>query len=248
MVLNQIHKKLAPIIFVIDTSAGMAEESIVAVNEAMNSLIAEMNSRNDDFFRDNDVAIGILSYSNYARWITNGLENIEDYCWQELIAHGLSNLGTALDQLGIKLSRHALLNCPNGVRVPTIFFIVGGDSTDSYKESLEKLRNNKWFQVSRKICINYNLADDKIVRSLVDREDDVLYTKTTVGLKNMIINEFPKYLKEVVIGSRNPFAEPKEYIDELGRLRAHNSESTSTYEPSDSEDLWVEFDDEDGFI
>ena len=28
MVLNQIHKKLAPIIFVIDTSAGMAEESI----------------------------------------------------------------------------------------------------------------------------------------------------------------------------------------------------------------------------
>lgn len=201
-------KRLAPILFVIDTSAAMMGEPIVALNEGMSLLIEKMVASEEDFFADNDIGVGILSFSSSAKWRTYGLEMLDDFSWSDLYAEGLSNFGEALKELNNKLSRRELFNQVGGCRIPTIFFILEGSPSDEYKNTLQKLRNNRWFQESQKICVDYNFADNQMVNSLIENDGVVLNAKNPVELKETIENEFFKHLKQWTIG-------PKKHRDDV---------------------------------
>ena len=202
------NKRLAPILFVIDTSASMEGESIAAVNEGMRKLIEKMVASEASFFADNDIGVGILSFSSSAIWRTHGLEMLDDFSWSDLYVEGLSNFGEALRELNNKLSRRELFNHVGGCRVPTIFFILEGSSSDEYKDTLHKLRNNRWFQISQKICVDYNFADNQMVNSLIENNGVVLNVKNPVELRETIENEFFKHLKYWTIG-------PKKHRDDV---------------------------------
>ena len=202
-------KRLAPILFVIDTSAAMNGESIAAVNEGMSLLIEKMVASKEDFFTDNDIGVGILSFSSSAIWRTYGLEMLDDFSWSDLYAEGQSNFGEALRELNSKLSRRELFNRVGiGSRIPTIFFILEGSSSDEYKDILQELRSNKWFQIAQKICVDYNYTDNLMVNSLIGNDGVVLNVKNPVELRKTIENEFFKYLKQWTIG-------PKKHGDDV---------------------------------
>ena len=206
-VMINIPRRLAPIFFVIDTSGAMMGDSIAAINEGMELLIEKIKVSEEDFFYDNDVALGILSFLTDAVWRTKGLEKIKDLFWYNLCACGLSNFGEALKELNNSLSRKGLLFSVYGCRIPTIFFILEGCSTDNYIDALQALRSNRWFQESQKICVNYNFTDDQMIHELIGGEEGILTAENPVALKDIIVNEFPKYLKQILIG-------PKKYHDD----------------------------------
>lgn len=148
-------RKILPIIYVIDTSGSMTGTRISAVNQAMNETIdvlKEVSAKNPTA----ELKIGVLQFASGASWVTSEDELVymDDFFWNDLSAGGVTDLGAALDELFKKLSREALLNSKVGHKVPVLIFMSDGGPTDDYKSALRKISdNNKWFQVSTKICL-----------------------------------------------------------------------------------------------
>ncbi len=167
-------RKILPIIYVIDTSGSMAGTRIAAVNQAMNETIdvlKEVSDKNPTA----ELKIGVLQFASGASWVTNEdqLVFMDDFYWNDLTAGGITDLGAALDELYIKMSRSAFFNEEVGYKVPVLIFMSDGGPTDDYKSALKKITdNNKWFKVSTKIC----LAIDE------DSDVEVLRTKAVKAL------------------------------------------------------------------
>jgi uncharacterized protein YegL len=148
-------RKILPIIYVIDTSGSMAGTRIAAVNQAMNETIdvlKEVSDKNPTA----ELKIGVLQFASGASWVTNEdqLVFMDDFYWNDLTAGGITDLGAALDELYIKMSRSAFFNEEVGYKVPVLIFMSDGGPTDDYKSALKKITdNNKWFKVSTKICL-----------------------------------------------------------------------------------------------
>ena len=157
-VLKPVARRVFPVIIAIDTSGRMAGTKIATVNVCMKKIIDKLKKESEDW-QDMDLKIGILKYSDDAEWITGDrLVSVNDFCWKDVEAGGLSNLGTAINEIESKLSRKEYLVSETGFYPPAIIFVGDGCSTDDWQTALKNANDNIWFKNARKFVIT--VGDD----------------------------------------------------------------------------------------
>ena len=154
---GDVPRKLLPIIYVLDVSGSMIGQPISALNEAMRetqNLLKEKQLTNPNA----KIKIGAMSFSSGAQWITGngiGLEDLEDFFWNDLLAGGITDLGAALKMLYNKLSRSDIIRDDEtiGYCRPIIIFMSDGGPTDDWESALERAKENKWFKNATRISM-----------------------------------------------------------------------------------------------
>ena len=183
-----IARKLLPIIYVLDTSGSMTGDRIAAVNAAMNETMEVLR----DVSNNNPTAelkIGVLQFSSGAKWITDtGLVFMDDFFWNDLRAGGLTDMGSALKELDLKLSRKGFLDSEVGYKAPVIIFMSDGEPTDDYESALKKINeNNKWFKLSSKIAMAVgDDANENVLKKIVGNSEAVIKVDDLETLKSLI--------------------------------------------------------------
>ena len=149
-----IARKLFPLIYIFDTSGSMKGAKITAANSAMRETMEVLK----DVSKNNpsaELKIGVLQFASGAKWITEkDLVFMEDFYWNDLTAGGLTDLGSALQELDRKMSRSEFFKSEVGFKVPVLIFMSDGAPTDDYLTTLNKVNaSNKWFKNATKIAI-----------------------------------------------------------------------------------------------
>lgn len=146
-------KKQLPIIYMIDTSGSMGGDRIACVNDAMRESIKVMKEQ-AEVSPDAKIKVGVLQFSTGAKWVTNGLVDLEHFFWDDLTAAGLTDFGSALKELDTKLSKSSYLKSEIGYAVPVIICMSDGQPTDNWENIFEDVKTkNAWFRGAKKVCI-----------------------------------------------------------------------------------------------
>ena len=184
---EKIARKLLPIIYVLDTSGSMEGSRIAAVNAAMNEtmeVLKDVSSKNPTA----ELKIAVLQFSSGPQWVTENLVFMEDFYWNDLKAGGLTDFGSALNELNNKLSREQFLVSEVGFKAPVIIFMSDGEPTDDYESALNKIKsNNKWFQVATKSAIA--VGDDaniQVLQKIAGNKEAVIKVDDLETLKKLI--------------------------------------------------------------
>ncbi|OON99267.1 MAG: hypothetical protein ATN35_13415 [Epulopiscium sp. Nele67-Bin004] len=175
--LGEAPRKELHIFYVLDTSGSMEGSKIASVNRAMEECTEALRTlaKNNG---DAKLKIAVLEFNSGCRWVTNnGPENMDDFEWEDLQAGGVTDIGSALEELDEKLSRHHFLESMTGALMPVIIVMTDGYATDSYDESLLKIRENRWFKHSTKIgFVIGDDADENMITSIVGNSEAVIKT------------------------------------------------------------------------
>lgn len=144
-----------PIIFVLDSSGSMAGKKIRAVNTAMASVKDVFLSMNCT----ENVQIGVISFSSKFKWITSEMEDVSTYEHEEISAAGLTDLGSAIQELGTRVTPEDLLcGLEGNISKPIIIFMSDGIPTDDWERKLEEAEKNPWF--SKGVRLSIAVGDD----------------------------------------------------------------------------------------
>lgn len=184
---EKISRKLLPIIYVLDTSGSMEGSRIAAVNAAMNETMEVLKDVSQKNPRA-ELKIGVLQFSTGPQWVTNELVFMEDFYWNDLKAGGLTDFGSALNELHNKLSREQLLVSEVGFLTPVIIFMSDGEPTDDYESALNKIKsNNKWFKVSTKIVAAVgNDANVQVLQEITGNKEAVIKVNDEESTKSFM--------------------------------------------------------------
>lgn len=182
----EIARRILPIIYVIDSSGSMIGEKIASVNEAMKDamdLLKDISAKNPDA----EIKVGVLKFSSGAEWI-KPLTDLEDYYWNNLNAGGVTDIGSALDELNKKLSKNEFLKSDVGFCIPVIMFMSDGEPTDDYEKALKNINEtNKWFRHSTKIAIAVGESANKdVLAKIVGNMEAVVSVNDIEALKMLI--------------------------------------------------------------
>lgn len=184
-----ILKKQLPIIYMIDTSGSMGGDRIAAVNDAMREAIKVMKEQADSS-PDAEIKVGVLQFSTGAKWVTNGLVDLEHFYWDDLSATGLTDFGSALKELDSKLSKNAYLKSDIGYAVPVLICMSDGQPTDSWEKTFDEVKKkNAWFRGAKKVCIAIgDDADiDMLGRLSGNPKEGVIKANDLEALKGFIV-------------------------------------------------------------
>ena len=181
-------RRMCPVIFLLDTSGSMCGAPIGAVNSAIENVLPELISMNENN-ADNEIVVGIMSFDSEVKWITNELVSPEELknSWRDLNANGLTSMGEAFNELNQKLSvSHGFMQRASGSVAPVLFLLSDGEPTDDYFSGLNKLKNNGWYKVAARVAIGYGESNDDVLREFTGNRETVLHTNDPKDLKNMI--------------------------------------------------------------
>ena len=184
---EKISRKLLPIIYVLDTSGSMEGSRIAAVNAAMNETMEVLKDVSQKNPRA-ELKIGVLQFSTGPQWVTNELVFMEDFYWNDLKAGGLTDFGSALNELHNKLSREQLLVSEVGFLTPVIIFMSDGEPTDDYESALNKIKsNNNFFKVSTKIVAAVgNDANVQVLQEITGNKEAVIKVNDEESTKSFM--------------------------------------------------------------
>ena len=184
---EEIARKLLPIIYVLDTSGSMEGSRIAAVNAAMNEtmeVLKDVSSKNPTA----QLKIAVLQFSSGPQWVTDELVFMEDFYWNDLKAGGLTDFGSALNELNNKLSREQFLISKPGFKAPVIIFMSDGEPTDDYESALNKIKsNNNFFKVSTKIVAAVgNDANVQVLQEITGNKEAVIKVNDEESTKSFM--------------------------------------------------------------
>lgn len=165
-------RKVLPIIYVLDVSGSMQGQPIGSLNTAMREtmpILREIEKTNVGAH----VKVGAVTFGSQVSWISHGLEDIDDFIWNDAKATGLTELGEVLKELNLKMSRSEMFQSEVGFKLPVLIFLSDGAPTDKYSSweaELDKITSeNKWFKESTKIAIALgDYADKAVLTKIVD--------------------------------------------------------------------------------
>lgn len=168
-------RKVLPIIYVLDISGSMSGNPIGALNQAMSEtmpVLREIEATNTGA----QIKIGALTFATDVHWVSNGLEEIDDFFWNDVTAGGLTALGAALNELNDKMSRNAMFQSDTGFKLPVLIFLSDGAPTDGWETALATInQENKWFANSTKIAIALGQSADKdVLTKVVDNNPEAV--------------------------------------------------------------------------
>jgi len=192
-IVTSLKKRAMVVFFVVDISGSMRGARIGAVNDAIRNVLPELKKRE----RGNtaaEIRIAVLEFSTRANWRTLSPEPVSAFQYQDIEnVGGGTNYGTAFAALNEKLSRKQFLNATAGAYTPLIIFMTDGKPSDMglYKEELERLKQNKWFQYSTRagIAIEEGALSPECKRVLMEfteNDKNVYEAKNTVILAKQI--------------------------------------------------------------
>ncbi|MCQ4022822.1 hypothetical protein [Ruminococcus sp. zg-924] len=183
-------KIVQPIVFVINTSGSMVGSKCGYLNEAMDKAIRYIN----ELFNDSDYSanVSVLLYNVKTQWIPEQqMISSEDFEWIDVQCGGASYMGTAMIELEKNLNKNNLLfGMDSGFFYPIIIWITSMTCSDfdydSFTYGLSRLKNNHFFNSSRKIGIAYsddgnvnevsnNLSNNLGLDSIICIKDDLIY-------------------------------------------------------------------------
>ncbi|WP_010166116.1 vWA domain-containing protein [Candidatus Epulonipiscium viviparus] len=186
--IDEMPRKELHVFYVLDTSGSMTGVPIAALNTAMEECtvaLKDLAKKNADA----KLKIAVLEFSTGAKWVTyNGPESLDDeFEWEHLSAGGVTDIGAALRELDIKLSRNGFLKSMTGALMPVIIFMTDGYPTDEYAAALAELRKNRWYTSSTKI--GFAIGDDAdaaIISSIVGNSEAVIKTSDLELFKRLM--------------------------------------------------------------
>lgn len=183
----EISRRMCPVIFLLDTSGSMSGAPLGAVNAAMEGVLPELISMNNDN-PDVEIEIAVITFESGIKWVTgSGLVNPESYAWNDLNAGGGTSMGAAFRELEKVLSvSHGFMNRASGSVAPVLFLLTDGEPTDNYQDGLQALKGNNWYKVAAKVAIGYGQSNDAVLREFTGNPETVLHTNDPMDLKNMI--------------------------------------------------------------
>jgi uncharacterized protein YegL len=170
-------------IWVVDCSGSMYGEKIGTVNHAIQSTIPEMAeaaSNNPNA----QLLVRTLKFSTGASWVTANPVPIENFAWDDLEAHGVTDLGKAFDMLAAQLTISPMTD---RALPPVLVLLSDGQPTDDYKKSLDKLLNLPWGKKAVRIAISIGQdADDDVLAQFTGNRELVLQANNPQTLVKMI--------------------------------------------------------------
>ena len=192
-IMTQLKRRAMIVILVIDVSGSMRKQRIGAVNDAIRNLIPELQKRE----RSNtsaEIKLAILEFSSEAHWRTAEPVPVSRFRYEDITdVSGGTNYGTAFEELNKKMNERQFFNATAGAYAPLIIFMTDGKPTDVgiYPDELEKLKRNKWFQISTRagIAIAEGALSEKCKEALVkftENADNIYDAKDTALLAKQI--------------------------------------------------------------
>lgn len=183
----EISRRMCPVIFLLDTSGSMSGAPLGAVNAAMEGVLPELISMNNDN-PDIEIEIAVLTFETDTQWVTGfGLVSPDSYVWNDLNEGGGTSMGAAFRELANALSvSHGFMNRASGSVAPVLFLLTDGEPTDDYQEGLQILKENNWYKVAAKVAIGYGQSNDAVLREFTGNSETVLHTNDPKALKRMI--------------------------------------------------------------
>lgn len=192
-IVTSLKKRAMVVFFVVDISGSMRGARIGAVNDAIRNVLPELKKRE----RGNtaaEIRIAILEFSTKANWRTLSPQPVSTFQYQDIeFVGGGTNYGTAFATLNEKLSRKQFLNSTAGAYTPLIIFMTDGKPSDMglYKEELDRLKHNKWFQYSTRAGIAIEegaLSPEckRVLKEFTENDSNVYEAKNTVILAKQI--------------------------------------------------------------
>lgn len=185
--LDQVARRVMPLIYMLDTSGSMSGTKISTLNTAMSEALLDVGeiSHNNS---DAQIKISILEFSSGVNWMYPTPLDSESFKYQPLEAFGLTCFGEALDELNSKLSRSkGFMSEPTGMRAPAIILMSDGEPTDEYTSALEKLKGNPWFKIAVKVAIAIGTdANFKVLEDFTGNSEAVITVHDVKQLKKII--------------------------------------------------------------
>jgi uncharacterized protein YegL len=181
-------RRVCPVIFLLDTAGSMAGAPLGAVNAAMESVLPELISMNNNN-PDAEIEIAVMTFETGISWVTgsSGLVNPESHAWNDLNAGGGTSMGAAFRELNKVLSvSHDFMYRASGSVAPVFFLLTDGEPTDNYQDGLQALKGNNWYKVAARVAIGYGQSNDAVLREFTGNPETVLHTNDPKDLKNMI--------------------------------------------------------------
>lgn len=169
--------------WVVDCSGSMYGDKIGQVNNAIQSVIPEMQeaAENNPNAR---LLIRTLKFATGASWVTANPVNIEDFAWDDLDAGGVTDLGQAFDMLTAQLTIPPMTD---RALPPVIVLLSDGQPTDNYKQNLDKLLNLPWGKKAVRIAISIGQdADDDVLQEFTGNRELVLQANNPEALVKCI--------------------------------------------------------------
>lgn len=181
-------KRILPIIFMIDTSGSMEGERTAMLNVTMQNALNILMKKSEEHV-GSEIKVSVLKYSTGCEWITKGLVGIADFQWKDLSARGITNFGAAIRELDSKLSRTELFDGVSGYCVPIIINITDGIPTDDWEKELDRINKNKWFRISRKICVTIGGdTDSDMLEKFCGTKEAVVRAENIATLRDLIVD------------------------------------------------------------
>ena len=234
-IVTSLKKRAMVVFFVIDISGSMRGARIGAVNDAIRNILPELKKR-EKGNTTAEIKIAVLEFSTRANWRTLSPESVSTFKFQDIDnVGGATNYNTAFSALNEKLSRKQFLNSTAGSYTPLIIFMTDGKPSDMgiYPEELERLKQNRWVQVSTRagIAIEEGALSPECKRALMEfteNENNVFEAKNTVILAKQIelvtLTGVDFVTKQGSIQTTTPDSKPTETSQENS---THNTDTTN---------------------
>ena len=187
----EIPRKMCAVIFLLDTSGSMTGAAIGSVNSAMENVLPELITMNENN-PDNEIRVAVMKFDFDAEWVFGGDELLlpEDVknSWNDLDANGYTSMGAAFEALNEKLSvSHGFMKRASGSVAPVLFLLSDGAPTDDYQSGLQKLKNNNWYKIAVRVAVGYSeQCNDDVLREFTGNNETVLHTDDPNELKKLI--------------------------------------------------------------
>ena len=188
------------VVFVIDRSGSMSVDGKMnSVNNAVRETIPILQKVGGS---DADVKIAVLMFSDGAEWMYNDLIDAENFTWNDIEPFGYTEFGAACNELSENLRRERFMKSKAGYKKPVIILMSDGQPTDDevWPDALKRLKTNKWFQLSIKIALAVDSADEDVLGKFVGSPEGVYKIDETQKLKRLIKIVA---VRSVEIGSRS---------------------------------------------
>lgn len=182
------NKKIFPVIFAIDASGSMDGKRISHLNNAIRNIVKNFVIYNSKEENDFNIRTAILKFSTGSQWITDGLVDPADIDFSGISCGGVTDLGSALNELNQKLSRKEFFITANSYVAPFVCFVTDGMPTDDYAVSLEKLNENNWYKAAKKVAVAIgDTVDFNILNEVVGSSEAIVHLNTEALLEQIMV-------------------------------------------------------------
>lgn len=162
------------LILMIDTSGSMQGQKIGSVTDAMENIISDLSSYDDE---EGGALLAIEFFSRTVRWANEDFIKAKDYTWKEPVCTGMTSLGGACLSLSDFMSQRPVDDCK-------LLLISDGCPTDDYDEGINRLDGHSAFQAADKYAIA--IGGDADLASLVRFTGDTNHVFTVTDLVDLL--------------------------------------------------------------